>query len=61
MKNKELPDSEFVTMKAGAAMVGVSIVSINRYIRQKKLHRYKVGARRTLLRRSEVLGLVREA
>jgi excisionase family DNA binding protein len=49
---------EFLTVREGAALLRLSEVSIRRYLTQKKLRRFKVGGR-TLLMRSDVLGLVR--
>jgi len=51
---------EFVTCKEAASMVKLSEVSIRRFLTKGKLRRYKVGSR-TLIRLSEVLGLIREA
>jgi hypothetical protein len=50
---------EFLTVREGAALLRLSEVSIRRYLTLKKLRRFKVGSR-TLLMRSDVLGLVRE-
>jgi len=52
--------ADFITCKEAAALLKLSEISIRRFLTQKKLRRYKVGAR-TLLRHDEVLGLVREA
>ena len=53
------PKSEFVTIKEASELLRVSQVSIRRYLGQKKMRRFKVGAR-TVLLLSDVLGLVRE-
>lgn len=53
-------DGDFVTCKQGADLLKLSEISIRRMLTKKLLKRYKVGAR-TLIRRSELLGLVREA
>jgi excisionase family DNA binding protein len=50
---------EFLTVREGAALLRISEGSIRRYLTLKKLRWFKVGSR-TLLIRSDVLGLVRE-
>jgi excisionase family DNA binding protein len=50
----------FLSVKEAADMLKISQVSIRRYLGQGKLKRFKVGAR-TLIRHSDVMGLVREA
>jgi len=52
-------DDGFVSVREGAEMIKLSEISIRRYLTKKKLTRFKVGSR-TLLKRSEVLGLVRQ-
>jgi excisionase family DNA binding protein len=49
---------QFVTCKEASQLLKLSEVSIRRFLTQKKLRRYKCGSR-TLLKLSEVLGLVR--
>jgi excisionase family DNA binding protein len=56
---KNDPDA-MVNVREAAALVRLSEVSIRRYLTQKKLRRYKIGGR-TLVRKSEVLGLIKEA
>lgn len=51
---------QFVSVPEAAALLRISPVSIRRYLGQGKLKRYKVGAR-TLLKTSDVLGLVEAA
>ena len=53
------PQPEFVSVAEAAELLRVSVVSIRRYLGQKKLKRFKVGAR-TLLQRNDVMALVRE-
>lgn len=53
-------DGEFLTCKEVASLLRLSEISVRRLLTQKKLRRYKVGAR-TLIRRSEALGLIRES
>ncbi len=50
---------EFLTVREGAALLRLSEVSIRRYLTLKKLRPFKVGSR-PLLKRGDVLGLVRE-
>lgn len=58
-------NSDFITVQEAADMLRLSQISIRRFLTQKKLTRFKVGRSkktgRTLLKRSEVLSLVREA
>jgi len=49
----------YISVKQAAELLSISQVSIRRYLGQGKLRRFKFGAR-TLLRQSDVLGLVRE-
>jgi len=51
---------QFVSVPEAAELLRISPVSIRRYLRLKKLRRFKVGAR-TLLSHDEVLGLIHEA
>jgi excisionase family DNA binding protein len=53
-------EGEFITCKQAANLLKLSEISVRRLLTKKKLRRYKVGAR-TLIRASEVAGLVREA
>jgi len=56
------PDStDFVTVREASALIKLSEISVRRFLTQKKLTRFKVGCGRTLLKRSEVLALVRQA
>lgn len=52
--------AEFLSVAQAASILQISEVSIRRYLGQKRLRRFKVGSR-TLLRREDVLALVREA
>jgi excisionase family DNA binding protein len=49
----------FISVKAAAELLSVSQVSIRRYLGQGQLKRFKFGSR-TLVRRDDVMGLVRE-
>lgn len=51
---------DYITCKEAAALLRLTEISIRRLLTQKKLKRYKVGAR-TLILRSQALGLIREA
>lgn len=51
---------QFLSVQEAAELLRISPVSIRRYLGQKKLKRYKVGAR-TLLKAADVLGLVEAA
>ena len=50
---------DFITCKEAASLLKLSEISIRRLLTQKKLKRYKVGAR-TLIRTSEALALIHE-
>ena len=52
--------TDFITVKEAAAILKLSEISIPRFLTQKKLRRFKVGAR-TLIRLSEAMSLIREA
>jgi excisionase family DNA binding protein len=52
--------TDFITVKEAAALLKLSDISIRRFLTQKKLRRFKVGAR-TLIRVSEAMSLIREA
>lgn len=64
VKTKPITESssgqEFITCKEAALLLKLSEISIRRMLTQRKLKRYKVGAR-TLIRLSEARGLIREA
>jgi len=51
---------DFLTCKETAELLKVHEISIRRLLTQKKLKRYKFGAR-TLIRKSEALALIRVA
>jgi excisionase family DNA binding protein len=51
---------DYLSIREAAQILKISEISIRRYLTQKKLRRLKVGSR-TLIRSSEVLGLIREA
>jgi excisionase family DNA binding protein len=55
---KDLP--EYVGLPRGSEIVDLSVPTLRRWLTQKKLKRYKVGGH-TLLKTSELLGLVKEA
>jgi excisionase family DNA binding protein len=50
----------FVGVSAAAQLLQVSEATIRRFLTQRKLRRYKCGAR-TLVKREDLLGLVKEA
>ena len=52
------PD-EMISVREAAAILRLSEISIRRFLTQKKLRRFKAGAR-TLLRRADVLGMIKE-
>lgn len=58
-ETKEAP-AEFMTVKQASNLLNLSEVSIRRFLTQKRLRRYKAGAR-TLLKYTEVRALIREA
>jgi excisionase family DNA binding protein len=58
-KAVEKEGRQYITVSEAAELVRVSEVSIRRYLGQKKLKKFKFGGR-TLLNRSDVLGLVNE-
>lgn len=49
---------EYITVRETAAMLRLSEISIRRMLTQKKLKRFKCGAR-TLIKRSEALSLIK--
>jgi excisionase family DNA binding protein len=51
---------DFINCKEAAALLRLSEIHIRRMLTQKKLKRYKVGAR-TLILKSEALALIRPA
>jgi excisionase family DNA binding protein len=51
---------EFITCKECASLLKLSEISIRRLLTQKKLKRFKIGAR-TLVRREEALSLIHES
>jgi hypothetical protein len=50
---------QFINVKEAAALLRMAEISIRRFLTKKKLTRYK-AAGRTLLRRDQVLGLIKE-
>jgi hypothetical protein len=52
--------AEYINVAEAADLLRLSEISIRRYLTKKVLVRYKAGAR-TLLRRSEVVGLIKQA
>jgi excisionase family DNA binding protein len=59
-KKSKIPAEDLLDIPGGAKLVFVSPKTICNWLSNGKLRRYKVG-RRTLVRRSEVLALVKEA
>jgi excisionase family DNA binding protein len=57
---KSITEGPFLSVSQAAELLTVSKVSIRRYLGMGKLKKFKVGAR-TLIRRDDVLNLVREA
>jgi excisionase family DNA binding protein len=58
---KKIPPTPgpFLSVREGADLLRLGKQSIHRYIRSGKLKKFKVGSR-TLVRRDDVLALVRE-
>jgi excisionase family DNA binding protein len=50
---------QYITCKQAAELLKISEISVRRFLTQKKLRRFKCGSR-TLVRLSEVLGLIHE-
>jgi hypothetical protein len=50
----------FVGLEKGADLVDVSVPTLRRWLTQKRLRRFKVGGH-TVLKTTELLGLVKEA
>jgi len=50
----------YVGLGKGAVLVDVSVPTLRRWLTQGRLKRYKIGGH-TLLKTSELLGLVKEA
>jgi len=59
-RSAELAEGEYISVREAAQLLRLSEISIRRFLTQKKLRRFKAQSR-TLLRRAEVLGMVREA
>jgi len=55
-----MPGPQYLSVAEAADLLRISKVSIRRYLGMGKLKKFKVGAR-TLIRREDVLALVREA
>jgi excisionase family DNA binding protein len=53
-------EGDFLTCREVSALLKLSEISIRRLLTEKKLKRYKVGAR-TLILKSEALSLIRAA
>jgi hypothetical protein len=51
---------EFSGLPKGAALIDVSVVTLRRWLTQKRLKRYKAGGH-TLVKTAELLALVKEA
>jgi hypothetical protein len=51
---------QFVGLEKGADLVDVSVPTLRRWLTQKRLRRFKVGGH-TVLKTTELLGLVKEA
>jgi excisionase family DNA binding protein len=58
-KTATVPPEDLIDIVGGAKLIFVSPKTICNWLSAGKLRRYKVG-RRTLLRKSEVIALVRE-
>ena len=62
VKSKKVFDvsqlSEFITCREAAELGHMHEVTIRRYLAERKLQRYKLG-RRTLIRRQDVMDLIR--
>jgi excisionase family DNA binding protein len=52
-------DNDFVSVKSAAERITVSEPTIRRFLTQKRLRRFKAG-RRTLIKLSDLMGLVKE-
>lgn len=52
--------TDLVTPKAAAALVGVSVNSIYRWVEEGRVRAYRVAGSRYRLSRADVLGLVEE-
>ena len=52
-------DPEFINVREAAALLRLSEISIRRLLWKKQLKRFKAGGR-TLVKRSQVLSLIRE-
>lgn len=57
-RDRDLP--EYLGLPTGAALVDVSVATLRRWLTQKRLRRFKVGGH-TVVKTTELLGLVREA
>ncbi len=57
---RSMPGPQYLSVAEAADLLRISKVSIRRYLGMGKLKKFKVGAR-TLIRREDVLALVREA
>jgi len=55
-----LQPGQFVSVREGAALSKVAEITLRRWLTQKKLRRYKIGSR-TLIKTSDLMGLIREA
>ncbi len=53
-------DGRYVDIRQAAELLHISEASVRRYLTQGKLRRFKAGGARTLLLRSQVLGLIKE-
>jgi excisionase family DNA binding protein len=56
---KPIPQGPFLSVREAGDLLRIAKQSIHRYIRLGKLKKFKVGSR-TLIRRDDVLALVRE-
>jgi len=56
----EKPEGPYIAVREAAVLLRLSEISIRRYLTQGRLRRFKAGSR-TLLRRDDVLALVKPA
>lgn len=56
---KPVPQGPFLSVREAAELLRIGKQSIHRYLRLGKIKRFKVGSR-TIIRREDVLALVRE-
>ena len=52
------PTGDLLTVKEAAALLKVSAVTINRYVKSGRLHAYQVGPRAIRIRREDMMNLL---